>query len=192
MVASTSIVVIGGSAGAIGALGALLPALPAGFGVPVVVVVHLPARPPTSLVDLFRRRCAVDVREPNDKEPIGPGIYFAPPSYHLLIEADQTFSLSIEAPVNYSRPSIDLLFESAAEAFGEGVVAVVLTGASVDGARGAETVRAAGGYVVVQAPESADAATMPRAAIRLAEPQMIGALVEIAESVSRLARVGPQ
>ena len=180
VVTRAEIVVIGASAGAVEALGAILPILPAGFGVPVVVVVHLSPRRPSLLSSLFARRCALPVREPFDKEPVGSGIFFAPPDYHLMVERDHTFALTIEPPVNWSRPSIDVLFESVADAYGAGAVAVVLTGASADGAKGARAIRAAGGTVMVQSPATADATAMPVAAIQLAAPQMVGSLAEIA------------
>jgi two-component system chemotaxis response regulator CheB len=120
------------------------------------------------------------VHEPFDKEPVGPGIFFAPADYHLMVERDHTFAMTLEPPVNWSRPSIDVLFESVADAYGAGAVAVVLTGASSDGASGARAIRAAGGTVVVQSPDTADATAMPLAAIQLAAPQRVGSLSEIA------------
>jgi two-component system chemotaxis response regulator CheB len=112
-------VVIGASAGALEALSVILPALPAGYGLPVFVVVHLPPDTRSILADLFQAKCHIPVREAEDKEPIRGGtIYFAPPNYHLLIEADRNVSLSSDEPVLFSRPSIDVLFESAADAYG--------------------------------------------------------------------------
>jgi two-component system chemotaxis response regulator CheB len=180
MLTEAEIVVIGASAGAVEALGAILPRLPAGFGLPVVVVVHLSPRRPSLLASLFARRCALPVSEPFDKEPLRPGIFFAPPDYHLMIERDRSFALTLEPPVNWSRPAIDVLFESVADAYGASAVAVVLTGASSDGAKGARAVRDAGGTVLVQSPESAESSVMPEATIQLARPQMVGSLAEIA------------
>ena len=111
----TAAVVIGASAGAVEALSVILPALPAGYPVPVAVVVHLPPDRPSIMAELFAARCRVAVREAEDKEPLVPGtVYFAPPDYHLLVEAAGHLSLSSEEPVRFSRPSIDVLFESAA------------------------------------------------------------------------------
>jgi len=108
----------------------------------------------------------VDVREAEDKEPLEAGtVYFAPPDYHLLVELDRRLSLSSEEPVLYSRPSIDVLFESAADAYGSGLVGVVLTGANSDGARGLRAVRDAGGVALVQRPDQAQVAAMPQAAL---------------------------
>ncbi|HEY4106278.1 MAG TPA: chemotaxis protein CheB [Polyangiaceae bacterium] len=174
--------VIGASAGAVDALGLLLPAVPAGARVPVIVVVHVPPNRPSLLPELFAQRCAAQVREPEDKEPARAGtIWLAPSNYHLLVERDRTFSLSVDEPVKFSRPSIDVLFESAVEAFGEKLCAIVLTGANDDAASGARAVREAGGTVVVQDPETAEAEQMPKAAIKAANPQLIAALPEIAE-----------
>ena len=183
-------VVIGVSAGAIDALGALLPPLPATTPWPVLVVVHLPPNQPSLLASLFSRRCALPVLEPHDKRPITPGIWFAPPDYHLLIAADRSFCLSVDQPVNHSRPSVDVLFETAAEAYGAALVGVVLTGANGDGAEGARAIRAAGGFVVVQDPETAEVRTMPAEAIQRANPQWVAAIPEIARALREAASAG--
>ncbi len=158
---------IGASAGAVDALLQILPPLPKEFPLALLIVVHLP--PPDSdgtLAMLLAGRCAITVKEAEDKEPIRPGVaYLAPPNYHLLVEPDLLLSLSSEEPVLYSRPSIDVLFESAADAFGDSLAGVVLTGANSDGARGLRAVVAAGGIALVQQPDGAEAATMPRAAL---------------------------
>lgn len=175
-----SAVVIGGSLGAVEALGVILPEVQGDALIPVVVVVHLPPQKPSLLPSLFAARCAVPTREPNDKEPVGGGvIWFAPADYHLLIEHDRCFSLSVDSPVNFSRPSIDVLFESAAEAYGAALVGVVLTGANEDGAAGALAIRRLGGLVVVQDPSNAAASQMPSAAIALADPQAIATVSEL-------------
>jgi two-component system chemotaxis response regulator CheB len=159
-------VVIGTSAGAVQALSAILPPLPADYPLPVMVVVHVPPDRRNALTELFQSRCAMTVREADDKEPIAPGvIYFAPPDYHLLVETPEYLSLSTDEPVLHSRPSIDVLFESAADAFGPGLVGVILTGANQDGAEGLKAVAEAGGVVVVEDPASAAASAMPEAAL---------------------------
>ncbi|HKP60415.1 MAG TPA: chemotaxis protein CheB [Polyangiales bacterium] len=173
-------VVIGGSAGAVEVLGKLLPRLPATGQVPVIVIVHLPPRRLSLLPRLFAARCQLPVREPDDKQPVGPGIWFAPPDYHLLIEADHCFALSIDAPVKFSRPSIDVLFESAARVYGAGLLGVLLTGANDDGMLGACAIRKLGGVLAVQDPETAEAQEMPKAAIRRAAPQLVGTVEELA------------
>ncbi|NVD43521.1 chemotaxis protein CheB [Qipengyuania atrilutea] len=163
-------VVIGASAGGVQALSQVLPDLPAGFRVPVMVVVHIPPHKENALVDLFARKCHLQVKEAEDKEPLAPGtIYFAPPDYHLLVEAGETLALSSDETVNHSRPAIDVLFETAADAFGSGLAGVVLTGANQDGAKGLKAVCEAGGVGLVQDSATAEVATMPDAA-RIACP----------------------
>jgi len=183
-------VVIGVSAGAVSALGEVLPAFPAETPWPVIVVVHLPASQPSLLASLFSRRCALRTLEPEDKQPIAPGIWFAPPDYHLLVENAGLFSMSIDAPVNHSRPSIDVLFESAADVYQSGLIGIVLTGANNDGALGARKVKEAGGFVMVQEPATAEVQTMPQAAIASASPQFIGSLAEIAAALREAALQG--
>jgi len=160
------VIAIGASAGAVDALAAILPALPAGFKHPILVVVHIREDRDSMLVDLFDRQCALKVCEAEDKLPLAGGVvYFAPSDYHLLVEADGWLALSVDDPVNFSRPSIDVLFESAAQAFGSRLVGIVLTGANQDGARGLRSIVDAGGSAIAQDPTSAYAATMPQAAI---------------------------
>lgn len=161
-------VAIGASAGAIQALLRMLPALPADFALPILVVIHVPPGRRSELAGLFAGKCRVAVREAEDKEPIVPGtVYFAPPDYHMLVEEGGTLSLSTDEPVFFSRPSIDVLFESAADAYGAGLLGIVLTGANEDGARGLKAIAEAGGQVLVQDPASAYARTMPDAALAL-------------------------
>jgi two-component system chemotaxis response regulator CheB len=186
------VLVIGASAGAIEALSVILPSVPLAARIPVVVVVHLPPNRPSLLPDLFTPRCRALAREPEDKHPASPGtIWFAPPNYHLLLERDRSFSLSVDEPVRFSRPSIDVLFESTADAYGADSCAIVLTGANEDGARGARAIRDAGGLVVVQDPDTADAKEMPRAVIALANPQLIASLPEIAEFIRQATETAP-
>ncbi|WP_298670400.1 chemotaxis protein CheB [uncultured Sphingomonas sp.] len=159
-------IVIGASAGAVEALSAILPRLPADYQLPVIVVVHVPADRRNVMAPLFQSKCRVAVREAEDKElVVGGTVYFAPPDYHLLVEVDRTLSLSADEPVLYSRPSIDVLFESAAEAYGPALAGVVLTGANQDGARGLAAVEAAGGIALVEDPASACSSAMPLAAL---------------------------
>ncbi|MGE0756961.1 MAG: chemotaxis protein CheB [Pirellulaceae bacterium] len=161
-------VVMGASVGAIDALSMILPVLPHDFALPLMIVVHVPPDKNNKMVELFRSKCQLPVREAEDKEPIRGGtIYFAPPDYHLLVETDRRLSLSSEEPVQYSRPSVDVLFETAVDAYGSGLVGVLLTGANDDGARGMGLVHEAGGIAVAQRPDLAYAPTMPRAALDL-------------------------
>jgi two-component system chemotaxis response regulator CheB len=159
-------VVIGASAGALEALSVILPTLPEGFRLPLIVVVHVPPNKRSMLVELFQAKCRIPVREAEDKEPISAGtVYFAAPDYHLLVEVDRSMSLSSDEPVLFSRPSIDVLFESAADAYGSGLIAIILTGANQDGAKGMHAVVGAGGVAIVQSPVDAFASAMPEAAI---------------------------
>jgi two-component system chemotaxis response regulator CheB len=160
-------VVIGSSAGAIDALSAILPALPKSFRVPILVVVHVPAGRDCRIVEIFRDRCVMDVCEAEDKMPIRPGgVYFAPADYHLLVEEDRRLSLSSDEPVHFSRPSIDVLFESAADAYEERLLGIILSGANNDGAQGLRRVAERGGRTLVQEPNEAVAGAMPQAAIQ--------------------------
>jgi two-component system chemotaxis response regulator CheB len=181
MAISAKAVVICASAGALEALSVVLPALPADYPLPVLVVVHVPPDKKSVLAELFRAKCKIQVREPEDKDPIRGGtIYFAPPDYHLLVETDESLSLSDDEPVLFSRPSIDVLFESAADAYGAHLVAVVLTGANEDGAKGLRAVADAGGIAVVQNPTGAYATAMPLAAIAKCPGARVMALGDIA------------
>jgi two-component system chemotaxis response regulator CheB len=183
-------VVIGASAGAWDALSVILPALPQTFSLPVMIVVHLPPDRKSLLAELFAEKCSMDVAEAEDKEPIlGGVIYFAPPDYHLLIEPNNTLSLSSDEPVLFSRPSIDVLFESAADAYGPALTAIVLTGASEDGARGLAAVIAAGGTAIVQRPEDAYAAAMPQAALARSPGARILSLEEITLWLQAIGKV---
>ena len=170
-------IVIGASAGAVEALSQLLPALPAQLRTPVIIVVHVPANRASLLAELFSSKCALRVREAEDKLAVSEGtVWFAPSGYHLLIERDHSFSLSVDEPVNYSRPSIDVLFESAAHAYGERLLALVLTGANQDGAEGAAVIHQRGGLVAVQDPATALVATMPQLCIERSTPDFVGSL----------------
>lgn len=167
-------VVIGASAGGIQALLTLCSGLPAGFRLPMVVVVHLPENRDSKLAEIFQHRLPIPVREALDKESIAPGtLYFASPGYHLSVEMDRSFSLSGEEPVHYSRPSIDVLMKSAADAYGARLAGILLTGANIDGAAGLAKIGERGGLTVVQDPAEALASTMPEAAIRKRQPHLI-------------------
>lgn len=177
-------VVIGASAGAVEALSILLPALPATLRIPVIIVVHVPGNRQSLLSELFAHKCALPVCEAEDKLPVSAGtIWFAPAGYHLLIERNHTFALSIDELVNYSRPSIDVLFESAADVYKDRLLAMVLTGANHDGAAGAAKVHEAGGLVAVQDPTTAAASAMPTFSIERSSPDFVGSLGELAEFV---------
>jgi two-component system chemotaxis response regulator CheB len=168
------IIVIGTSLGGLHALQILLSGLPKSLQVPVVIAQHRHKNSDESLSLFLQRYCALPISEAEDKEAIAPGhVYLAPADYHLLIDADSKterdricrFALSTEAPVCYARPSIDVLFESAADSCGKRVIGVILTGASHDGSQGLLSIKAHGGIAVVQEPTTAEAPLMPNAAI---------------------------
>ncbi|MDG2525164.1 chemotaxis protein CheB [Stenotrophomonas sp. HITSZ_GD] len=159
-------IVIGASAGGVAALRAVLGALPADLPVPVLIVIHLPRDRPSSISEVLDGDCALPVREAIDKQPLLPGtVTFAPPDYHLLVEDRDTLALSVDEPVLFSRPAIDPLFESAADTFGERLLAVLLTGASSDGSQGVAAVREHGGAAWIQLPADAVAPLMPASAL---------------------------
>jgi two-component system chemotaxis response regulator CheB len=182
---TVSAIVLGASAGAVDALLTLLPSLPPGCP-PVLAAVHVPPDRPNRLVSLLQPRCAVRVKEAEDKEPVLPGtVYFAPPDYHLLVEQDETLALSSDEAVRFSRPSIDVLFESAADAWGAGLAGVILTGANEDGAAGLAAVAEAGGLPLVQDPVSATASAMPLAALAACPMAERLSLAELADRLQR-------
>jgi len=159
-------VVIGASAGGLQALKTLLPALPAAFAPPIIIVQHIGGRSDNFMVEYLNQISQITVKEAEDKEPLCSGTaYVAPPGYHLLVEPDRSLSLSVDARVNYSCPSIDVLFESAADAFGTVLIGIVLTGANADGAHGLKTIKQHGGLAIVQNPQQAESAAMPKAAL---------------------------
>jgi two-component system chemotaxis response regulator CheB len=167
---SHGLVVVGASWGGLAALSRLVADVPADLAVPMAIVQHRSKESDCVLAQLLQDRSELRVREVDDKEPIVPGhVYVAPPDYHMLVDlvADQPFfSLSVDPPVRYSRPSIDVTFMSAADAFGPRAVGVVLTGANEDGAAGLRRITDRGGHAIVQDPETAEIRTMPLAARR--------------------------
>lgn len=186
-------VVVGASAGGVEALSVLLPVLSAQGGLAVFVVLHLPRDRRSLLSSIFSRECRVPVLEAEDKQPVVPGtVYFAPPDYHLLIETGPALALSVDDPVNYSRPSIDVLFESAADVYRERLMAIVLTGANQDGSRGLAAVQAAGGVTVVQDPATAQSSSMPRAALERVAADFVLNLEQIAALLASLHDGGKQ
>jgi two-component system chemotaxis response regulator CheB len=174
------IVVIGVSLGGLRALGELLSGLPEGFPVPVAIAQHRRGGLGDALRHTLQRHSLLEVREPADKEVAQAGrIYLAPADYHMMVEEDR-FALSTEGPVQHARPSVDVLFESAADAYGSETIGVVLTGANRDGARGAARIQARGGFIIVQDPLSAERSSMPEAAIAATRADCILPLAQIA------------
>jgi two-component system, chemotaxis family, protein-glutamate methylesterase/glutaminase len=190
--------VIGGSAGSVEALTAILPALRPTCGIAVFVVMHLPRERPSLLVNIFAPKCQLRVVEAQDKEPVEPGtIYFAPPDYHVLIDRGPHIALDAGELVNFSRPSIDVLFESAADAYAERLMGIVLSGANGDGAAGLKAVQSAGGLTLVQHPQTAVARAMPEAALFAVPAAVSLAPVQICALLGRvltghLAAPGPE
>ena len=174
------IVVIGASYGGLSALQILLPDLSPEFPLPIVIVQHRKKDGDDGLCEYLRKRSRLPLLEPNDKEKVEPGrVYLAPRDYHLLIEKS-IFALSTESPVAHARPSIDVLFESAADVYHDRCIGVILTGANSDGARGLAKIKAFGGLTVVQDPSSAESPAMPEAAISMSEVDCILPLPQIA------------
>lgn len=185
---SRAAVVIGASAGGVDALLALMHMLPRSFAAALLLVLHVPAGRST-LAQLLARVCALPVKEAEDKEVLRDGqVYVAPGGYHLLVEPDRTLSLSVDEPVHFARPAIDLTFESAALAYEDQLLAIVLTGANADGAAGLAAVREQNGECWVQDPQEAASRAMPDAAIATGSAQWVAPLAQIGH---RLARWSP-
>ena len=183
-------VVLGASAGGIDALCVLLEDLPPNWGLPMAVVLHLPEEHESRLAEIFAQRLPIPVHEANDKMPVSAGsLYFAPPGYHLSIERERTFSLSCEPPVLFSRPSIDVLMASAADAYGPALAGFLLTGANDDGAQGLHRIHLAGGLTAVQEPGEAQIPTMPQAAIARHIPDYVLPLRELRNLLLQLEAV---
>ena len=184
------LMVIGTSVGGLQALIGLLGELPATFPLPIVVVQHRSADVKSGIREILQDHTGLVVAEADDKDAIESGhVYLAPADYHLLIESDRMLALSTEGPVHYARPSIDVLFESAADAYREAVIGVALTGASADGARGAQRIKQCGGYVVVQDPATAESAVLPDAVIATGVADEIVPLDRMARTLRHLTAV---
>jgi len=183
-------VVVGVSAGGMSALGEILPRLPDDFPVPVIIVQHISPQSDNYMIRHFNNLSKITVKEADEKEAILPGhAYFAPPNYHLLVEEDQTFSLSVENRVNFSRPSIDVLFESAIDAWYSSLIGIILTGANNDGSKGLKKIKDFGGLTIVQDPKTAEVSAMPDSAIKLFKPDHILKLKDIAPFLVSLFKV---
>lgn len=181
-------VVVGVSMGGVEALRILLGGLPQGFPLPVIIVHHTGPDSGSDLATLLNAHCAIRVKEADEGEQLLSGtVYLAPPNYHLLVERDGTLALSVDMPVNFARPSVDVLFESAADAFGPGLIGVVLTGAGSDGSRGLKMVKGKGGLAIIQDPAYAEADPMPRSALAAVKADHILPLQEIAPLLCTLA-----
>jgi two-component system chemotaxis response regulator CheB len=177
-------IVIGASAGGLHALISILKPLPSNFPIPVIVVQHRAKDERSMLEEVMQHKCNINIKQADEKEEIRHGIvYFAPPNYHLLVERNGTFSLSYDVPVNFSRPSIDVLFETAADVFNKRLLGIILTGANKDGAQGMKKIKELGGTTIAQQPGTADYPEMPEAAIstgaiqHILTPEAIGSFL---------------
>ncbi|WP_375748802.1 chemotaxis protein CheB [Vibrio sp. HN007] len=180
-------VVIGASAGGLAAMEQILKRLKPSFCLPVLLVQHISPNVESYLASHFANRSSLKVKEADDKEPIKRGfLYIAPPNYHMMVEFDGSVALSIDPPVNFSRPSIDVLFETAADYYGSELIGIVLTGANSDGAAGLERIKKNGGLTVVQSVESAEVQTMPQAAIDAVKVDHVVPIDEIGDFLNSI------
>ena len=171
---------IGVSTGGVSALKLLLGALPADYPLPILIVAHITPDADDGLAVLLNTLCAIRVKEADEREAIKPGtVYLAPANYHLLLERGGTLALSIDRPVNFARPSVDVLFESAAEACGPSLIGIVLTGAGSDGSAGLLKIQQQGGLTIVQDPLDAEMGAMPGNALQLLKADHVARLSEI-------------
>lgn len=182
-------VVIGASVGGLEAVALLLSQLPPNFSLPIAIAQHrAPVPPDGDLAGIWQRSTSLPVGDAEDKLPIEPRhVYVAPADYHLLVERRDLFALSTDPPVLWARPSIDVLFESAAEAYGDKLIGVILTGASADGSQGLKTIRERGGCALVQDPATSECAVMPRAALAATPVNHVLALPDLARILTALA-----
>lgn len=174
IISNCKVVIIGGSAGSLNALMQILPEIDKLNDFALVIVLHRKSTDDQTLEDLIAFKASVAVKPLEDKVPLKSGfIYVAPSNYHLLFEKNETLSLDTSEKVNYSRPSIDVSFESAAEVYGESLVGILLSGSNTDGTYGLKAIKASGGAIVVQNPESADMPFMPNNAIQNTTPDFV-------------------
>lgn len=173
-------VVIGASTGGMNALCVIFSSIETPFPIPIIIAQHLHPNQGEDTFSYLNNRCSLIVKSADDKEVIKPGyVYFAPPNYHLLIEKDQSLSLSIDRKVRYSRPSIDVLFESAADVFSSHLIGIILSGANDDGTNGLQAIRKNHGLTIIQDPSTAEADYMPRSALAAVNDSNILPLDEI-------------
>jgi two-component system, chemotaxis family, protein-glutamate methylesterase/glutaminase len=186
---SYSAVVIGTSAGGMAALQILFKQVDKKFALPIIVVQHLYPESNDFLAQNLNLICPLHVKEASEKETIRPGeVFISPANYHLLVEDDYTFSLNIDPKVNYCRPSIDVLFESAAQAYSNQLIGVLLTGANNDGAKGLKRIKEMGGITIVQDPQTAEIPAMPLSAINLFPVDFILPLQQIYPKIKTLTK----
>lgn len=183
-------IVIGTSYGGLEALKAIIPHLPKDFSLAVIVVLHIGDNNNQSFINYLDKKSNIKVKEAEEKEEIKAGtVYFAPPNYHLLIEDDSTIALSTDSKINHSRPSIDVLFETAAWQYKNQLVGILLTGLNKDGALGLKDIQKFGGITIVEDPGTAIATIMPASAIKIMKPDYILKLDQISEKINDLIRL---
>ncbi|MBP9151338.1 MAG: chemotaxis protein CheB [Flavobacteriales bacterium] len=180
-------IVLGASAGGMKVTRDLVTALPKDFSMPIIIVQHIGGTSDGVWAELLNDKSAVHVKEADEKEKLTPGaVYLAPANYHLLVEPDHTLTLTVDERVNYARPSIDVLFETAAEAYGDKLIGVVCTGANFDGAKGLAYIKEKGGLTIVQDPETAESPPMPKAAIEATTPDHVLSMENIIEFLLKI------
>jgi len=185
-------IVIGVSSGGMTALRFIFSALPSGFSIPIIIVQHISAHSDNEWINLLNNKSNLAIKEADEKEKIESGhVYIAPANYHLLIEKDKTFSFTIAERVNFARPSIDVLFESAAEAYKDKLIGVVLTGSNIDGTNGIKRIKECGGLAIIQDPKTAESPTMPASAIAAIEPDYILSLDKIIQLLIEIEQTKP-
>jgi two-component system chemotaxis response regulator CheB len=185
-------VVIGVSTGGVAALKYMLGALSADFPIPILVVTHITPDSDDGLAVLLNSLCAIRIKEADEQETLIPGaVYLAPANYHLLIERGGILSLSIDPPVNFARPSVDVLFESAAVVYGPALIGVIMTGAGSDGSKGLLKIQNSGGVAIVQDPVDSEMDSMPKSALELLVADHVVQLKEIPGLLMRLVQGKP-
>jgi two-component system chemotaxis response regulator CheB len=183
-------VVLGTSAGGLSVLSKLLTPLPADYSVPIVVVQHRSRDDKDTLETILQLKCKIKIKQADEKEMIKGGtVFIAPPDYHLLIENNKSFSLSADAPVKYSRPSIDVLFESAAAVFNDSLIGIILTGSNDDGTHGMKLIKQNGGFTIAQDPSEAEYSDMPKAAIKKEAVEHIWPLQKILDFLIEISKL---
>jgi two-component system chemotaxis response regulator CheB len=181
-------VAVGGSAGAFEVVRAIVSGLTGEPRIPIIVVLHLPSRTSATIHETLQWTSRAPLVLADDKQPFTAGnVYFAPPAYHLLVESSRSAALSVDEPVMYSRPSIDVLFQSASDVYGSKLLGILLSGASADGAEGLQSIQLGGGYTVAQHPDTCESSLMTRSALNLITPDMVLSPAEIASLVCDVA-----
>jgi two-component system chemotaxis response regulator CheB len=180
-------IVIGTSAGGLNAITTILKNLPTDFKIPIIVVMHLPPNINDFWIKNLNSQCKLNVKEADEKEVIKNGhVYLAPPNYHLLIEDDETLSLTVDEKVNFSRPSIDVLFESASDVYKESLIGILLTGSSKDGVIGIKKIKENRGLIIIQDPQTAEYSFMPQAALEVIDADYVLPLEKIEKILTQL------